>query len=130
LLALGDSYNQMKIRITGFIIGLILAFLLGKYFGILGVATSVLITLLTTNIYQLLVAFFKHKVVLFQKVNLQVFIFITIIVLSLTLRHRIFHTDMFLLDLFLDIVLYIGFTLVLRIINQKDRRMVKLINHG
>jgi len=130
LLALGDSLNQMKIRITGFIIGLILAFLLGKHYGIEGIATSVLITLITTNIYQLLVASIKHKVLLFQKINLYVFIFITLIVLSLSVRHKIYHTDKFLLDFFLDLVIYFGFILIFRVINQKDKRMVKLINYG
>lgn len=130
LLALGDSYNQMKIRITGFIIGLILAFVLGKYYGILGVAISVLITLLVTNIYQLLIAFFKHKVVLLQKVNLLVLLFTLATVLCLIFRHKIIQIDLFLLDFVLDIMIYLILILSFRIVNARDKRVVKLINLG
>ena len=130
LLALGDSINQMRIRISGFILGLFLALLLGRYFGIMGISISVLITLIATNLYQLLIAFFKHKVILFQKINMYVFLFISLAIISLYIRHFVFRTDFFLLDFFLDILIYMGFIVILKIINTEDKRIVKLINKG
>ncbi len=128
LLALGDSLNQMKIRIIGLFMGLLLAILLGNLYHINGIAISVLITLVITNLLQILVAYYKHKVRLIQKVNGFGFLYIIVFILLLHFFHTFVQVKVFPLDYLLDIALYFIFILSLKIFSKKDFRIIKIIN--
>jgi len=127
LLALGDSFSQMIIRMIGVCLTITLSYILGLSYGIYGIAVSVLLSLIITNSLQVGVAYFKYKVALIQKVNIYTYIFIISIIIVLHIRNRIFSFDNFIIDFIIDITMYLVLIMVFKVINTKDYRTVKLI---
>ena len=127
LLALGDSFSQMIIRMIGVAFTIGLSYFLGIKYGINGIAFSVLISLLLTNTLQVAIAFSKYKVALIQKVNLYTYLFIFSIIILLLIRNRIFNFDNFIINFLFDMLIYFTLIMSIRVINKKDYRTVKLI---
>ena len=128
LLALGDSFSQMLIRFVGVVLTLAIACVLGVNYGIDGIATSVLISLMVTNILQISTIYYKFRINLVQLVNIKTYIYIIFIITILTIRKTIFDIDRFTVSYIVDILLYFLAIYLLKIINSKDKRVVRLIN--
>lgn len=125
LIALGDSKGQLYIRFFGLIISIPLSILLGNYYGEIGVAITINLSLILTNSLQVNRIKTKHNVKLFNKNNVQGFLFILLMILILKFINTIFKINH--ITSFFFNILFFSTCLFFFLNNKFDKKAFKLI---
>lgn len=128
LLALGDSKNQLYIRTASFIVGIFFLILGAKYYGNIGAAISILISLLCSNILQIIILKFKHNFIGYRKQNIFALIIILFAGIVLSFIHRINWLEgvNFLILGLIDIFIFMLLLFTTKVIGEKDIRVLKI----
>ncbi len=129
LLALGDSKRQFYIRLISFVLGSLLLYVGVVFLDNLGAAISILITLIFSNIFQIVVLRFKHN---FKSYRLQNWytictIFLTGIIIHFMHKLSYFGTIHFLISALIDLMIFLLVLIVTKTLNKKDLRMLRII---
>lgn len=130
LLALGDSKRQLFIRTFSFLIGAILLFFGAKYYGNVGAAISVLVSLLCSNLMQIAILKSKHGFLGYRKQNVYSFCVVLLSGIVLTYLHKLdYHKNWnFLILIFIDLCIFVLLLLLTRVLGKKDVRVLKVID--
>ena len=132
LLALGDSKNQLYIRLLSFFIGFGLLFFGTKYYGSIGAAFSILFALLFSNSMQILILKRKHQFIGYRRQNVYAFIIILLIGFFLAYLHTFsfFNRLHFIISLVIDVLLYLSTLLIFRVLRKKDLKALNITELG
>ena len=126
LIALGDSKGQLGIRLIGFAVSVIVAVLFGKYYGEIGVAIALVISLIFTNTLQVFRIKSKYKIQLYKKTNFIGLIFVLAMITCLTIINMYLDTLNSALLFGFNVVLFgVGLFFFLR--NKQEKKAVKII---
>lgn len=130
LLALGDSKRQLYIRTISFIIGAILLFFGAKYYGNVGAAISILVSLLCSNLMQIAILKSKHGFLGYRKQNVYSFGVVLLSGIVLTYLHQLdyYKNWNFLILIFIDLCIFVLLLLLTRVLGKKDVRVLKVID--
>ena len=128
LLAIGESKAQMIIRFLSLIVSLILGVVLVSKWGIEGLAISVFLSLLLSNISQIIFIQFVKGYRLFYRFNYIIWIIsIALFFCSWLMRNHLEVYSNYLLTIFC-IVLFPIIIFIFGIINKKDIKMFRIIS--
>ncbi|MBO0591362.1 oligosaccharide flippase family protein [Cellulophaga sp. E16_2] len=128
LLALGDSKSQLYIRTVTFIIGAILLVFGVKYYGNIGASISILISLLCSNVLQIIILKTKHNFVGYRKQNMFTVIIVIVTGILLSYIHKIsyFENINFMIMIFIDTFIFILLLVITKNLDKKDLRILKI----
>jgi len=128
LLAVGDSLNQMKTRMFGFLISVAAGIYLSSVAGIVGVAYSILIALLVTNFIQIGVLIKKHSFIPYSRFYFYSGLVVCSAPYLLRNIHRYWQIGNWMLVFIVDCAIFFGLVFVFRLIGKRDLRVIRYLN--
>ena len=130
LIALGDSKSQMHIRFISLTIGIAFMIYFLNKFGVIGVAYSILISTIVSNIAQIITLRIKHDFNGYRKQNLHSVIFVLIAGILIYWINSFLHSSIhYLLILLFDLVLFMASLIVFRLLGKEDLRMINILRY-
>jgi O-antigen/teichoic acid export membrane protein len=128
LIAIGDSKRQMKIRVMSLFAGVIFLIIGTIYYGIVGAACAIALGMLLSNSLQVFALYKYHNFFGYKIQNLKTILSIFLFGTCLFLFHKYFLIERFIANLVIDLLSFIVFLLVFRLVGKRDFKMLKILS--